>query len=170
MRKQIATLILAASLVWAGERIVVRPQDTGAALVNPGMGWHFIYHSNLLENYGSKLEPADTLDDFPGLSTVYLRLPWSYIKPEEGKFNWSVVDTPAQRSVAKGKQVAFRFTCTESGPHEPPHIMNWVECLRSRQRPNADVFTGHYTAAACHMGNLANERKVTIRWNEKCSV
>ena len=48
------------------------------------------------------------MDDFPGVNVVYLRLAWSYIEPEEGKFNWSVVDTPAQRWIAKGKQVAFR--------------------------------------------------------------
>ncbi len=93
---------------------VVRPADTGKALVNPGMGWTFHYYSNILKNYGSKLAPSDTLDDFPGLSTIYLRLPWAFIEPEEGKFDWSVVDTPSQRWVAKGKRVAFRFTCTES--------------------------------------------------------
>jgi len=93
---------------------VVRPADTGDALVNPGMGWTFHYYSNILRNYGSKLEPSDTLDDFPGLSTIYLRLPWSYIEPEEGKFDWSVVDAPSQRWIDKGKRVAFRFTCSES--------------------------------------------------------
>ena len=46
---------------------------------------------------------------------VYLRLAWSYLEPEEGHFNWSVVDTPAQRWIAKGKKVALRFTTSETG-------------------------------------------------------
>lgn len=98
----------------AEEQIVVRPKDTGAALENPGMGWVFHYYDNIPQNYGSRLSPSDTLDDFPGLTVVYLRIPWSYVEPEEERFNWSVVDTPAQRWIAKGKQVAFRFSCSES--------------------------------------------------------
>ncbi len=96
------------------DRTTVVPPDTGTALVNPGLGWVLHYYDNIPENYGSKLAPADTVDDFPGLTVVYLRIPWSYVEPEEGRFNWSVVDTPAQRWIAKGKQVAFRFSCTES--------------------------------------------------------
>ncbi len=93
---------------------VVHPVDHGRALINPGMGWTMHYYSNSLDYYGSRLEPSDTLDDFPGLSTVYLRLPWAYIEPEEGVFNWQVLDTPAQRWIEKGKKVALRITACES--------------------------------------------------------
>ena len=93
---------------------VVTPADNGKPLVNPQMGWKLNFYSNILANYGSKLEPSDTLDDFPGLACIYLRLPWSYIEPEEGKFDWSVVDAPAQRWIDKGLQVAFRFSVSES--------------------------------------------------------
>jgi hypothetical protein len=53
------------------------------------MRWMMHFYSNIPANYGSKLEPADTLDDFPGLSTVYLRVPWAYLEPAEGRFNWA---------------------------------------------------------------------------------
>ena len=36
------------------------------------------------------------------------------LEPQEGKFNWALLDTPAQRWIAKGKRVAFRVTCSES--------------------------------------------------------
>lgn len=98
----------------AGELVTVQPADTGEALVNPGMGWTMHFYSNIPTNYGSKLEPADTVDDWPGLSTVYLRVPWAFVEPQEGKFNWALLDTPAQRWIAKGKQVAFRITCSEN--------------------------------------------------------
>ncbi|MGQ9591926.1 MAG: DUF4832 domain-containing protein [Planctomycetota bacterium] len=96
------------------ERLSVRPADTGEALANPGMGWTLHFYSNLIENYGSKLAPSDTLDDWPGLSTIYLRVPWSYLEPREGEFNWSLLDTPAQRWIRKGKRIALRVTCSES--------------------------------------------------------
>jgi hypothetical protein len=91
-----------------------RPIDNKKALVNPDMGWTMHYYSNVITNYGSKLEPSDTLDDFPGLSTVYLRVPWSFIELEEGKFNWELLDTPAQRWIEKGKRIAFRISASES--------------------------------------------------------
>ena len=96
------------------EDVIVTPSDNGQVLLNPGMGWTMHFYSNIVGNYGSQLEPSDTLDWFPGCSTIYLRLPWSFIEPEEGKFNWAIVDTPAQRWIAKGKKIAFRFTCCES--------------------------------------------------------
>lgn len=107
-------ILLCISPAFGQTRVTTRPADNGRALVNPMMGWKLNFYSNMLQNYGSKLEPSDTLDDFPGLSCIYLRLPWAYIEPEEGKFDWSVVDAPAQRWIDKGLQVAFRFTCSES--------------------------------------------------------
>jgi hypothetical protein len=96
-----------------GQPITVRPQDNGQALVNPGMGWTLHFYSNVIENYGSQLEPSDTVDDWPGLSTIYLRVPWSFLEPQEGHFNWSLFDTPAQRWIAKGKKIAIRVSCCE---------------------------------------------------------
>jgi hypothetical protein len=111
--------LLALALLGADDRpppsvVTARPADTGAALVNPGMGWTLMYYSNIPENYGSKLKPSDTVDDFPGLSTVYLRIPWALIEPEEGQYRWSVLDAPAQRWIDKGKSIALRITCSEN--------------------------------------------------------
>lgn len=88
--------------------------DNKKALVNPDMGWTMHFYSNVLSNYGSKLEPSDIVDYFPGVSTVYLRIPWSFLEPEEGEINWEILDTPAQRWIQAGKKVAFRITSTEN--------------------------------------------------------
>jgi hypothetical protein len=117
MKKAIIPLLAAAlawfapSNTWAAE---VHPADNGKALVNPGMGWTMHFYSNLLVNYGSQLSPHDVLDDFPGLSTVYLRLPWAFLQPGEKEFSWETIDTPAQRWIQAGKKVAFRVTATEN--------------------------------------------------------
>lgn len=130
-----ATLCLAAGSIGATavcgqDRVIVQPKDHGRALVNPDMGWTMHFYSNIIANYGSKLEPSDTLDDFPGLSTVYLRLPWSFLEPEEGVYDWSVVDTPAQRWIATGKRVAFRISCCESWMRYA--TPQWVETAGAR--------------------------------------
>ncbi len=110
-----AFLILGMSVTLAAENtITVKPEDTGETLINPCMGWTMHFYSNVARNYGSKLEPSDTLEDFPGVSTVYLRLPWAYLEPKEGEYNWAILDTPAQRWIAKGKRIALRLTCSEN--------------------------------------------------------
>lgn len=109
-----AVLLLAATAASAQNIVTVRPSDTGAALVNPDMGWVVYFYSNVPTNYGSQLEPSDTVDDFPGASTVFLRIPWSFVEPEEGKFNWALLDTPAQRWIAKGKRIGINITCSEN--------------------------------------------------------
>lgn len=115
--------------------MAVHPEDTGVALVNPSMGWKLNFYSNILDNYGSRLAPSDTLDDFPGLSCICLRLPWAYIEPEEGRFNWSIADAPAQRWIDQGLQAAFRFTCSESWMrYAPPE---WVSTQSGNVRFSA---------------------------------
>lgn len=112
-------------------RKMIRSIDNHQALINPDMGWVFHYYDNSLELYGSKLEPWDTVDDFPGLSVVYFRLPWSYLEPQEGRFEWSLVDAPAQRWIDKGKKVAFLFSCSE---HDKNGTPEWVREAGARVR------------------------------------
>ena len=87
--------------------------DDGRVLTNPGMGLTMHYYSNVPGNYGSRIEPGDDMAWFPGCSVCYLRLPWSMVEPEEGVFDWATIDTPAQRWIERGGQIALRFTCSE---------------------------------------------------------
>ena len=61
-----------------------------------------------------------------------------------------------------------------TGPHftadAKPHIENWLECIRTRQRPRADEVSGHYSAVACHMGMMAYRQRKRIRWNRNWEV
>ena len=119
MKRTIASFLTAMSLMLAGvcasaQDRTVYPEDNGKALVNPGMGWMLYYYSNVLDNYGSKLAPEDIVDDFPGMGAVFLRLPWAFLEPEKGKFNWDIIDTPAQRWIQSGRQVAFCISGTEN--------------------------------------------------------
>jgi predicted dehydrogenase len=57
----------------------------------------------------------------------------------------------------------------KGGP-EPPHMGNWLDCMRTRKKPNADVVEGHYSAMACHIGNLAYREKARISWKKEWDV
>jgi predicted dehydrogenase len=36
------------------------------------------------------------------------------------------------------------------------HLTNFVECVKSRENPNADVEVGHHSTRLCHLGNIAH--------------
>jgi len=42
------------------------------------------------------------------------------------------------------------------------HVSNFLDCVRTRQRPNADVLIGHRSAQASHLGNIAYMEKRRI--------
>jgi predicted dehydrogenase len=42
------------------------------------------------------------------------------------------------------------------------HVNNFLDCVRSRQRPNGDVLVGHRSAQASHLGNIAYMQKRRI--------
>ena len=45
------------------------------------------------------------------------------------------------------------------------HMQNWINCIKSRQRPTADVETGHRSATVCHMGNIARWTGKRLKWD-----
>ncbi len=40
-------------------------------------------------------------------------------------------------------------------PANEQHIANFIECMRTRERPNADIEEGHYSTLLTHYGNIA---------------
>lgn len=108
------SLMLSVCTYSSAQTFTASPVDNGSALVNPGMGWMLYYYSNILDNYCSKLEPEDTVDEFEGVGVVFFRLPWVFLEPEKGKFNWEIIDSPAQRWIDKGKRIAICITSTEN--------------------------------------------------------
>src|SRR5581483_8289026 len=37
---------------------------------------------------------------------------------------------------------------------DPAHPRNFLECIRSRQKPNAEIEIGHISSTLCHLGNI----------------
>ncbi len=37
----------------------------------------------------------------------------------------------------------------------PAHVQNFLDCVHSRQKPNADIEIGHLSTRLCHLGNIA---------------
>jgi predicted dehydrogenase len=46
-----------------------------------------------------------------------------------------------------------------------PHVRNFLDCVKSRNKPNADVEEGHRTAVMCHLGNISTRLGRTLSWD-----
>ena len=84
-------------------------RDENKICDNPHKGWYVHFYDNGLFNYGGKLKEDDFLEDFPFMDHIYLRLAWAYLEPEEGKFNWDLIDRVIKRFEGKYR-FAFRIT------------------------------------------------------------
>lgn len=70
-----------------------------------------------------------------------------------------------------------RFLPADRGPAEMlkpgpehPHMGNFLECVKTRKAPNANVVEGHYGAMACHIGNLAYREGRRVEWDARWDV
>ncbi|MBZ5596465.1 MAG: Gfo/Idh/MocA family oxidoreductase [Acidobacteriia bacterium] len=45
------------------------------------------------------------------------------------------------------------------------HAANFIDCVRSRKTPNADVETGHRSTTVAHLGNIAFKTGKKLHWN-----
>jgi hypothetical protein len=79
---------------------------------------------------------------------------------------------------AKGKITIDRGVCKSDPPEiaqaalqeggqakGDDHMQNWLQCIKSRQEPIADVETGHRAATVCHLGNIARWTGRRLRWD-----
>jgi len=56
------------------------------------------------------------------------------------------------------------------GSPETSHMANWLECMRTRKRPNCDEVEGHYSSVACHLVNIAYREKRRALWQPEWDV
>jgi predicted dehydrogenase len=45
------------------------------------------------------------------------------------------------------------------------HMQNWLDCIRSRAKPVADVEIGHRSATVCHLANIVRAVGRPLRWD-----
>jgi hypothetical protein len=59
----------------------------------------------------------------------------------------------------------------EPGPSEKSvpetHEKNFLECVKSRQKPNSDVETGRLSTTLCHLGNVSFKLGRDVKWDAK---
>ena len=107
--------------------------------------------------------------EYPNLSLVWEHRTWSNFGFEGrssgvayyGDQGTLVVDD-------KGWQVTVDGKVVESGPKsdmEMPHLQNFIDCVRDRRRPNADIEIGHISTSLCHLGNISQRLGRKLAWD-----
>jgi predicted dehydrogenase len=78
---------------------------------------------------------------------------------------------PPSPSSPDSKGTGFYYTTmlmpevSDSSQQHGPHVRNFLDCVKSRNRPNADIELGHATNTTCRLGNIAYRTGRTIRWD-----
>lgn len=122
MKPPLSALIQSIAFCWLawswpgmvrGEVIDLRSQaDETIPLANPYKGWYHHYPDNHINKY--RIASDAELREFPGMDHLYIRLAWSYLEPEEGRFNWAVIDDLIDHWRAQGLGISFRISCKET--------------------------------------------------------
>jgi len=45
------------------------------------------------------------------------------------------------------------------------HMKFWLDCIPTRERPNADVEIGHRSVSVCHLANITRKLQRKLRWD-----
>lgn len=70
-----------------------------------------------------------------------------------GKDGWQVTDGPEASDKGSDKEM------------QQLHFQNFLDCVRSGGRPNADVEDGHKSTRLCHLGNIAFRTGQTVTFD-----
>lgn len=54
---------------------------------------------------------------------------------------------------------------SDGSPQHYPHVLNFLDCMRSRQKPNSDVETMHRSTSAAHVANIAFKMGRKLHWD-----
>ena len=87
-------------------------QDSARVLSNPDKGWYHHYYDNSLGKY---LGSDESIASIPNMHHLFLRFAWSFLEPEEGKFNWALIDDIVGKWYPRGVKVSLSITCNETG-------------------------------------------------------
>jgi predicted dehydrogenase len=86
---------------------------------------------------------------------------------DQGKIRFSggeVSSNPVELAETPPENLEFRL------PPINNHTQNWFDCIKSREKPIADVEIGHRSATICHLGNIARWVGRKLRWDPEREI
>jgi hypothetical protein len=56
---------------------------------------------------------------------------------------------------------------SDSSVQHAPHVRNFLDCVKSRNRPIADIESAHHTNTTLRLGNISYRVGRTLQWDAK---
>lgn len=107
--------------------------------------------------------------DFPGAAIQWEHRTWSPRGIDGANFGIAFYGTEATLLARSGGWTIYRgdnvLESREPAERELAHLRNFLDCLETRQRPNADVEIAHKSTVLCHLANIAWRTRSTVRFD-----
>lgn len=121
-----------------GDQTVIWEHRTWGRFEEPGVGWGVNF-------VGDRGTLQVTLDH------------WEFRPAGNGK--------PVRREAERDPKADPDYESPVVAPAGRAHWRNFLECVRSRRRPVADIEEGHVSTALCLFGNIAQQVGRTLSWD-----
>lgn len=114
-----------------GQNLIIKPKEIDDVLINPGVGFTTFHHFNgdhltggdawAPESIDSMLQSNGDLEyfEYPPTSIAYFRWYWDEMEPEQGNYNWELIDETIERARQNGQTLAFRVMPQNGTPKAP---------------------------------------------------
>ena len=155
-RLDMALAVLNGACEAQGDPLVGLPSSVFAN----GGKWYFNDAQEFPDTMQVNYEFSSSSEGPPKLLTYEMRVwtPYHYLGESEGSAVFGdrgYIVVGNSRWIAYGRQGEV-LARGEGGSHEAPHVQNFIECIKSRAKPNCDLETiGHPASVLCHAGNIA---------------
>ena len=101
--------------------------------------------------------------------TLYLKSSGFEIEPEavneHGWFRRTPLDRETERVWRAASETRIEPTRVEGPSGTEPHARNFLDCVKSRERCNADVEIGHRSTTGPLLGNIALRLRAYLEWD-----
>ena len=165
--------LFAAASLFAQEIRIVRPREIDDVLVNPGIGFTTLnrFNGDPL-NEGTKWTEGYPIPDYPFqgklevkgqpmTSIAYFRVYWKFVEPEQGKYNWTMLDKVLRTAQERGQSLMLRVAPYGTNPDND--VPDWYRKLvgdesalrlpaKWRTNPENPLYVKRFTALVRELG------------------
>ena len=125
------------------------------------------YEANSAPNNprGSEMELRGTK------GTMYVHSNYWEVVPEKltdlELFPRTPLDRVSERAYNTSRKAVIEPKTVKGTESTMLHARNFIECIRTREKCNADILTGHLSTAATLIGNIANKTGMHLQWDAR---
>ena len=108
---------------------------------------------------------------YPGMTMVWEHRIWNKHRMDGSNFGVAfhgsdgTVLFDGKRWTVEGGKTPGENVETKLRNLESAHQRNWLDCIKTGKRPNADIEIGHIGAALCHLGNISQRLGRKLVWD-----